>query len=101
MTHVSRPLANFGITVSVVMAAILLGIIGVGLAVGPVDWSGLALLPLLLGVYLLPVFIATGRHHLKIAKIAATDIFLGWTVIGWVVALVWSLSDGVKPAAAH
>ena len=101
MTHLSRLLANFAITASVVTATMLLGIIGVGLAVGPVDWSGLALLPLLLGAYLLPVFIATGRHHLKTAKIAVTDILLGWTVIGWVVALVWSLSDGVEPVAAH
>lgn len=42
--------------------------------------------------YFLPTTVAFIRgHHSKIA-IAALNILLGWTFIGWVVAFVWSLT---------
>jgi hypothetical protein len=45
----------------------------------------------LLCLYFVPTIIAWVRgHHNKVA-ITALNIFLGWSVIGWVGAMVWSL----------
>lgn len=47
-------------------------------------------------VYFLPVWVAAWRGHQSKAAIGFLDIFLGWTVLGWVIAMVWALS-GVNP----
>ena len=45
-----------------------------------------------IAVYLLPTLIALERKHEQAAPIAIVNIFLGWTLVGWVVALAWSFS---------
>jgi hypothetical protein len=42
--------------------------------------------------YLLPAAIATYREHKNATPIWIVNIFLGWTFIGWVIALVWSFT---------
>lgn len=42
------------------------------------------------GLYFLPSFI--GWNKRSSGAIIALNILLGWTFIGWVVALVWSLT---------
>jgi hypothetical protein len=44
-------------------------------------------------LYLLPAIIAYSRGHPDTVAITALTILLGWSFIGWVVALVWSLKD--------
>lgn len=44
-------------------------------------------------VYMLPVFIAGHRHVHNRASIAVVNIFLGWTLVGWVIALAMAVSD--------
>lgn len=46
-------------------------------------------------IYFIPTIIAAGRNH-QIASILALNLLLGWTLIGWVVCLVWSLSERSK-----
>jgi len=46
---------------------------------------------LLAAVYLLPWIIAAGRDHDRRSAIFWLDVLLGWTVLGWIAALVWSL----------
>ena len=41
-------------------------------------------------VYLLPAFIASHRHHPQTMAIFLLNLFLGWTGLGWVGALVWA-----------
>lgn len=43
-------------------------------------------------VYLLPSFVAVCRGHTSLPAIIALNILLGWTFLGWVAALVWSLA---------
>lgn len=43
-------------------------------------------------VYAAPAFVAAYRNHPNVAAIAALNILLGWTFIGWVAALVWALT---------
>jgi Superinfection immunity protein len=57
--------------------------------------SGLVLLGFLLGVYFLPAIIALARHHHQRIAILVLNLVAGWTLIGWVVALVWA-STAVK-----
>lgn len=52
-----------------------------------VVFSGLVTVPLL---YMLPTIEAKLRGHTNIASIALVNFFLGWTLLGWVVALVWA-----------
>ena len=42
--------------------------------------------------YLLPVGIAIGRSRTNTGVIFVINLFLGWTLIGWVVALAWSIA---------
>jgi len=57
--------------------------------------SGLAVASVAL--YLLPVLIGLARHVPDIGAVAVIDILLGWTFIGWVVALAMALRS-VNPA---
>jgi hypothetical protein len=45
-------------------------------------------------IYLLPSFIVLARRRNNALAIIALNILLGWTFIGWVVALVWALTGG-------
>jgi hypothetical protein len=41
-------------------------------------------------MYFLPTMIALARRHHNAFAITLTNLFLGWTVLGWIIALVWS-----------
>ena len=43
-------------------------------------------------VYFLPAFIAGMRRHTNAAAIFILNLLLGWSFIGWVIALVWSFT---------
>jgi hypothetical protein len=45
-------------------------------------------------MYWLPTIIAIARHTPSALGIAAFNFFLGWTVIGWILALIWALAAG-------
>jgi predicted RNA-binding Zn-ribbon protein involved in translation (DUF1610 family) len=51
---------------------------------------------LLTGAYLLPTVISAVRFRSNTLAIFALNLFAGWTLVGWVVALVWSLSAADK-----
>lgn len=48
-------------------------------------------------VYFLPTFIAARRKHHNATGIFVLDLFLGWTGIGWLAALIWSVSAVREP----
>lgn len=52
---------------------------------------------ILLALYFLPFIIALLRSHPQTASIFVLDLFLGWTLIGWVVALAMSVSSQSQP----
>lgn len=46
-----------------------------------------------IAIFFLPTFIALVRdHHNKVALIV-TNLLLGWTGVGWLVALIWSFTN--------
>lgn len=48
---------------------------------------GIVFVPLM---YMLPTIEAKLKRHPNIVSIALVNLFLGWSLIGWVVALVWA-----------
>jgi hypothetical protein len=46
-------------------------------------------------MYFLPSIIALARNKRDITAILLLNVLLGWTVIGWVVALVWAVKTDV------
>jgi hypothetical protein len=49
------------------------------------------ILALVSGFYLLPAAIAIWKGKPDTMKITVVNFLLGWTVIGWIIALVWAL----------
>jgi hypothetical protein len=45
-----------------------------------------------LSVYFLPSLVANVRGHRQLCSIQAVNLLLGWTLIGWAVALSWACS---------
>jgi hypothetical protein len=43
-------------------------------------------------LYFLPTFISCNRGHHQTGPIVILNLFLGWTLVGWVIALAWSCS---------
>lgn len=42
-------------------------------------------------MYFLPSILALARNKRDTVSIFVLNLFLGWTAIGWVIALVWAL----------
>jgi hypothetical protein len=50
------------------------------------------------GIYLAPLIIATVRNHDHLPWIALLNFAAGWTVVGWIGALTWSVTAIRQPA---
>jgi len=50
-------------------------------------------------LYFLPAIIALARNKRDTTSILLLNLFLGWTAIGWVIALVWAVKHDVPVAA--
>jgi hypothetical protein len=44
-------------------------------------------------LYLIPSIVAYVRKQKNVLSIFVLNFFLGWMIIGWVVALVWALRE--------
>ena len=47
----------------------------------------------LLIMYFVPSIVAFSRSHKDAPAIVAVNFFFGWSVVGWIWALVWALAD--------
>lgn len=54
-------------------------------------FTGLLAVLILLAIYFLPTIIATFRGHKNALGVGLLNLFLGWTLFGWVGALIWSV----------
>jgi hypothetical protein len=57
---------------------------------------GLLFIVIGLFIYFLPTY--CGRNKRNSGAIFALNLLLGWTLVGWVVALVWALSHDAPTA---
>ena len=58
--------------------------------------SMLWLTPGILAAYFLPSVLAAVRHHHNTGAILLLNVLAGWTIIGWIIALVWAATT-VQP----
>ena len=87
-------------------ALITVGIVGFGgfviaIIIGAANDSFLPIVgfvAVLVGLfcYFLPTVNAASRGHIDVGSIAVINVFFGWTVIGWFVALIWSCSGNTR-----
>lgn len=53
----------------------------------------LCMIGLAICAYMFPFLLAGMRGHRQSMAIGALNLLLGWTFLGWVIALVWALTD--------
>lgn len=41
-------------------------------------------------LYFLPTIVAGSEDHKQVMSILVLNLLLGWTFVGWVIALVWA-----------
>jgi hypothetical protein len=63
----------------------------------PVSIVGWFIAFVLLFPYFLPTIIAILRRKANAGGIFVLNLLLGWTLIGWIGALVWALSSDAQP----
>jgi hypothetical protein len=74
--------------VYLVLSSALRNVLGISIT------SGVAVAILIaLNIYLIPSYVAFERDHPSRVGIFVLNLFLGVSVIGWIIALVWALSD--------
>ena len=54
----------------------------------------------LIGVYMLPGLIAALRRHRNQNAIFILNLLLGWTLLGWIAALVWAATNDARQNAS-
>jgi hypothetical protein len=64
---------------------------------GHEEWSPIVIC-LLAIAYLAPIIIAVARKHRYAAAIGALNVFLGWTLLGWLAAMIWAVNKDVSEA---
>lgn len=94
MTHQFRLFVAAGVSLAVLLVVLI------GLArqdanlLAPLN---LVLFLLAIAIYLLPSILAFWRDCESALWIAVLNVFLGWTVIAWFVAIGWAAGGRVKP----
>ncbi|MGI9079987.1 MAG: superinfection immunity protein [Acidimicrobiales bacterium] len=53
------------------------------------------------GLYFIPTIVAVVRKVPNVGSIVVINVFLGWTLIGWVVALAMAARSAPTPPAGY
>lgn len=61
------------------------------------DMQDVTIVLLTLLIYCVPIIVSYMRAHNNLKAIVALDLLTAWTGVGWIAALVWSLTDNVAP----
>lgn len=91
---------------------LMVALFAVGLAVsgeyhGPADFvldfvKNALIVVIVLGVlavYMIPWRVAKRRKHTKADAILVLNLLLGWTLIGWALALTWAMTEQNQQAS--
>lgn len=63
---------------------------------GPLEVGLIMIIIFAIPLYFLPTIIAALRHSVNKMVVFLVNLFLGWSVIGWIIALILSLVDGSR-----
>ncbi len=58
-----------------------------------IDLIGIGAIVGLCIIYFVPVLLAHDRKHKNVAAIGILNLLLGWTIIGWIIALIWTVKN--------
>lgn len=81
-----------GIGVIVLLIALVSSVLG------EEDAQGIGLLVVAIGLYFAPALIARKKPNAN--TVFVINLFLGWTLVGWVVALAMAVNNPTAPPAA-
>ena len=70
----------------------IFGILFISLSNYAMLFWGLLIIP----IYFIPAYIAYKKNHKYKLQILLLDLFLGFTYVGWAVALIWATTDNNK-----
>jgi RsiW-degrading membrane proteinase PrsW (M82 family) len=62
---------------------------------------GVILVIVLVGIYFLPAIVGASRSVPNLGSVVVINFFLGWTFIGWVVALAMAFRSGSSATQVH
>ena len=54
-------------------------------------------LVVVLALYFVPAIVAYKREHNSALAILMLDLLLGWSLLGWIAALVWACTGDTRP----
>jgi hypothetical protein len=60
------------------------------------SFESMVLTALFLFMYFLPAIVASSRKHNNATAIGVLNLFLGWTMIGWIGSMVWAFTSNTK-----
>lgn len=60
------------------------------------EWMAVPIVGLVCVGYILPSLVARVRGHNNVNSIALVNLFFGWTLAGWAIALIWAFSDNTR-----
>ena len=58
--------------------------------------ASIIVLVIAIRLLLLPYFIARNRNHRNKIPILLTTLFFGWSLMGWLVAIIWSTTCNIE-----
>jgi len=58
--------------------------------------DGIIPLLIVIAIYFIPTFVANSNQKDNTTAIFLLNLFLGWTLVGWVIALVWAATKDKK-----
>ena len=73
--------------------AIIWGILAIAISIITFNIGTGISTAILITIYMFPGYFAQSRGHRNSDSIATFNLFLGWTLIGWVCALIWAQND--------
>lgn len=80
--------------IAALLVLLIVGIVAMAARTAPPDGFApvvaLVVLAAAAGVYFLPAIVASSRGHHQATAITVLNLVAGWTLVGWVVALVWA-----------
>lgn len=62
--------------------------------------GAILIIVVLLAIYFTPALVAAGRGHHQSLAIFMLNLLLGWTLLGWVAAIVWACTETRSRAQA-
>jgi Superinfection immunity protein len=65
------------------------------------DIAGFLLIALALAVYFLPSIISSTRTRRYLTGIFWVNLLFGWTVLGWIAALIWAVMEKPTPISVE